>query len=286
MNQLPIETQRKRLLDEWKASGKPFLANFKAYKSTLQLSFVVVNKVAGMAHAVAKPGQTLEFFGYKISDQIPYGPGNAVRIANDADTNLASGRHTNGQEDFIIEGMSLTGSSTRVSYDAPLSSITGAVDPDVADAYAGKAPMLDPAAIIAPPQVNSPFNLENALMSAVLPHISFEIEFDRRRKEQIGTFDQIPEGGGKSYLRANGDPRTDNRIRFPEGFCWRGEGRPDSEMVVRATLRNAVVIPISLVLPPALAPLVGGGDVQTPSGIFLDLALRVHGMSLAPLSRN
>lgn len=282
MNQLPIETQRKRLLDEWKASGKPFLANFKGYKSTLQLSFSCVNRVGSMAHAVAKAGQTLEFFGYKISDQIPYGPGNSVRIANDADTNLASGRHTNGQEDFIIEGMSLTGAATRVSYDAELAAVSGAIDPDVLDAYRGKAPMLDPASLVAPPQVNSPFNLENALMTAVLPHVSFEIEFDRRRKEQIGTLDQIPEGGGKSYLRANGDPRTDNRIRFPEGFCWRGEGRPDSEMVVRATLRKAVVIPISLVTVDAIS----NQGVQVPTGIFLDLALRVHGMSLGPLSRN
>lgn len=281
MTQLNIQTQRDRIVSEWKASGKPYLANFKAYKSTAQISFVVIHALGNtMAHAVAKPGQVLEFFSYGIGDAIPYGPTPLQKRATESDTNVTSSHNTNGQEDFVIEGASLTCSATRVAYAATLAeSLT---DADVIGAYRGQVPLHDPAALIAPPQVCSPFNLENALMTALLPWMTFEFEFDRRRKEQIGTLDQVPEGGAKSFLRANGDPRTDNRIRFPEGFIWRGEGKPDSEMVVRSQLRSPVVIPISLVDLEAVV-----SDLPTqPTHIFLDLALRVHGLACGPLSRN
>lgn len=288
MSQLQITTQRQRIIEKWKASGRPYITTFKAYKSTAQVQFDVVQPLGGtaaepaMAHAVARAGQTIEFFSYGMGEAIPYGPAPMTRRANAADTNLARAHSTNGQEDFVIEGASLTASSTRVAYDQDL--LATIIDPDVIGAYRGNVPLHDPASLIAPPQVSSPFNLEQVLMQAVAPLATFEIEFDRRRKEQIGTLDQVPEGGAKSFLRAHGDPRTDNRIRFPEGYVWMGEGQPDSEMIVRATLKTAVVIPISTV--EVLAMLNVDAQQVPPKFLFLDLALRVHGLSCGPQSRN
>lgn len=279
--QLKIQTQRDRVVQEWQAAGKPYLTNFKAYKSTCQVEFKVLHPLNNVAHAVAKAGQVLEFFSYGIGDTIPFGPSPLSRRATEADTNLTSSHNTNGQEDFVIEGASLSASSTRVAYEGG-DLARSFTDADVMGAYRGLVPLHDPASHIAPPQVCSPFNLEQVLLTAIAPYMTFEFEFDRRRKEAIGTLDQVPEGGAKSYLRANGDPRTDNRIRFPEGYLWRGEGKPDSEMVVRSTLRSPIVIPLTMIEVEAL----GDDGPVPPTHLFLDLAMRVHGLSCGPVSRN
>lgn len=277
-------TQRSQVLEAYQKAGQPFNASTKPYKSTHQFVGTIVdpNLTLGIAYAVFKTGNanSVEWFDYGIGDEILFGAPPGIRRGLEDDTNLSLRRQTDGAEDFIIEGMSATARSTRFAYTA-VPPATPPVDPDVVAAYLGNAVILDPAAIAIPPQVNSPFNLENTLMSALAPHIQIEFEWDRETVKKIGTLDQIPEGGAKSFLRSNGDPRTDDRFRIPEGFLWRRAGQPDSEFVVRGTLAEAVVVPINLVLRP--------GDATTfvaPRFVMLDITVRVHGLRVKLPTRN
>ncbi len=280
-------TQRSRVLKAYAESGIPYDAGTKPYKSTLPLVFDVVepHPVAAptMAFAVMRTGQSLPFFGYGIGDAIPDGLG-GQRTSTEVDTNQETGKETNGAEDYIIESVSASHQGIRVAYpeDVDLDGETVA-DADVNAAIFGLAVLYDPGSLEAPPQVMSPFNLEQGLFNAVAPLLQFTFEFDRKGIDEIGTLDEVPEGGAKSFLRSSGDPRTDNRYKLPEGKLWRKSGEVDSKFVCRLTSRRPVVVPISLI-----AALLGTTPTARPipSKIVLDLTLRVHGLSVAPPSKN
>jgi hypothetical protein len=279
-----FQTQKSKLIAQYDALGQPYEAKTKPYISTQQFSLTVVDAfptaAITMAHAVMKAGQQVLWFGYKLGDSIPYGPGNTTRVAIESDTNLTKARMTNGIEDLVIEGVSATLKSQRLDY---ASTVYSGVDPDVINAYGGKAIIYDPAALSTPPQQFSPFTLEKAIYSACAPAIAVEFQWDRRRIEAIGRLDQFVEGGGKSFLNANGDPRTDNRYRIPEGYMWRREGQPDSEFVCRGTTPEAVVIPINLIIPPNNS---SSTTNVKPNDLFFDVTIRVHGLSLSLPSGN
>ncbi len=283
-------TQRKKMLQAYAKSGEDFSASTKPYKSTVAFSFQGTNTItaSSVRWLVARSGQRFEWFGYKIADQVPGdAPAGGYRAATEADTNLSKARTTNGAEDFIIEGMSASCRSTRLSYaagDGGASAVAGSdiSDSDVTLAFNGRAPVLDPAALYAPPQVHSPFNLENALYRALSPHIALEFEFDREKVFKIGTLEQIPEGGANSYLRASGEPSTNDRYRIPEGYLWRREGQPDSEFIARGTVTEPVCVPIlSVSLPSSVTP-----AVATIGRVWLDVLIRLHGLSVKIPSRN
>ncbi len=293
-----FETRRSELLNKYKDAGQRFIASTKPYKSTLQLVFEVTNALtatgdvagANVAHAVARKGQELEFFAYKIGDSIPQGT-SSTKKANESDTNLSKPRQTNGTEDFVIEAVSASVKGMRVSYALPGTTAiftgagAGVTDPVVQGAYTGVEYIHDPGAIIAPPQVQSPYTLEDAFFQAVCPKISVGFEWDRKRIEKVGTLDEFPEGAASSFLRAHGDPRTDNRYKIPEGYIWRREGEPDSEFAVKCRLEENVVIPINLVALFADTPAMAT-QRDTPLAIFLDITMRLHGLSAGLPSRN
>ena len=101
-----------------------------------------------------------------------------------------------------------------------------------------------------------------------------------RLSRKIGRLDEIPEGGAKSFLRASGDPRTDNRYKVPEGYLWRKQGQPDSEFVVIAVVEDDVVIPITLSTPD------GGTTAEVPEFLYADMTIRLHGMAVRPIGQN
>lgn len=283
-----FNTQRKMIADEWAKKQRPYLVNFRPYFSTLQLVGTIVNAIPAapnqtMAHVVFRGGQQLDFFSYGRGDQIDYGPPGSQKKATQGDTNLLVGEQTHN-EDFVIEALSITSPGKRVAYDGvtPAFDLIGTTDPDVLGAYEGDVSMVDPAALIQPPQVNSPYNLEDAILEVVLPHMSTEIRFDDRRTEDLGNLDQMPEGGGKSFLKAHGDPRVDNRARYPEGYVWRKNGNPDQNVIVRVRLEDSVMIPISLVALTASS----STALAVPTNILLDLRMRVHGVGFAEVSGN
>lgn len=276
-------TKRKEILAVYDQSGQKYRASTRPYKSTVQLSWNVVDQqpppaAQAVAYAVARKAQVLEFFGYGLGDAIPFGPAGVTRQANEADTNQSKGRRTNGVEDMVVEALSCTQRSLRVAYAA--GAYTGA-DASVIAASLGKAALFDPAAILGPPQMFSPFNLENPFLTAVAPHLSLTFEWNRELIEKVGTLDEIPEGAAKSFLRASGDPRNDNRYRIPEGYGWRREGEPDCEMIIRATLAEDVVLPISLVGINGVP-----GTIVTPTDIMQDICLRAHGLIVRLPSKN
>lgn len=281
-------TQRRRMIESYKAAGEPFSASTKPYKSTVTYTFTVVNPItaSSVAWAIALQGQAVDYFGYKIGDTVP---GNSAanspgyRTALESDTNLSKARTTNGAEDFVIEGMSATHSSSRLNFATGLGvSPSNISDATVSEVIAGSVPLIDPASLYAPPQVYSPFNLEDAPYRALAPNISLEFQWDRGKIVKIGTLEQIPEGAANSYLRSSGEPSTNDRYRIPEGYLWRREGQPDSEFIVRGVLTQAVAMPILTVLGPSeTTPF-----AIRPGFIMLDCAMRLHGLSVKLPTRN
>jgi len=279
------QTARKELLDEYAKRGVRFAAYTRPYKSTLQLQLQAITEpnAAGVTFLVAQAGQRLEWFSYGVGEPIPYGRSGATRVALEDDTNVSKGRNTNGVEDFVIEGMSLTHSRTRIDYNTTVAGFTNAFTNSALGINGAQpqVPVIDPAAILAPPQVQSPLNLEDALWTAIAPLMSIEFEWDRSRVIKIGTADEIGEGGPKSFLRANGDPRPDARYKIPEGYVWRRQGQPDSEFIVRGVLQDPIFVPVTnLALPIAEAA------ALPIANVFLDLTFRLHGLAVTLPTRN
>lgn len=275
-----FQTQKSKLLAQYAALGTPYEAKTKPYKSSQQFQFSIADAFPGtvtMAHAILPTGTQVLWFGYKLGDALPYGPAGVTRPAVESDTNLSKPRQTNGVEDMVIEGISATCKSERIQYATTI--FTGTNADDIA-AYVGLRPVYDPAALMTPPQMFSPMNSENVLFSALAPLCAVEFEWDRRRVEKIGTLDEIPEGGAKSFVRSNGDPRTDNRYRIPEGYLWRREGMPDSEFVTRGLIAETLIVPISLIATQ------GGATLQAPLSLFIDVTVRLHGLALSLPSAN
>lgn len=288
-----FSVQRDRILDRYEKTNRPYQAYTRPYKSVGQIQFDVVDfNVAGganavMAHAIARAGQRIEWFGFGIGEPIPYGPPPTQKNSTEADTNVSKGRQTNGVETFIIEGMSSTFKAVRVNYNSAVpAGVTVAADPSTIGAYKGTVQILDPGALMSPPQVNSPFNLELPMGEAIKPNMAIEFEWDRTRVIKIGTLDEIPEGGAKSYLKTSGEPSVSNRYRIPEGYIWERQGLPDSEFIVRGTLTDPIVIPINLVgLGGAAAPTNALGS-NTITQLFIDVVVRLHGLAVSYPSRN
>lgn len=280
-------TQRRAVIDAYKASNQPFSASTKPYKSTVSWLFSDCNVIsaASVSWLVARQGQRLEWFGYKIADVVPGNSGvPSYRTATEADTNISKARTTNGAEDFVIEGISASHRSTRINYEGEggTGDVPDITDPDVLACVSGLEPILDPGALYAPPQVQSPFNLEDALYRAIAPHIAIEFEWDRNKVVKIGTLEQIPEGAANTYLRASGEPSTNDRYRIPEGYLWRREGQPDSEFITRGTLTEAVCMPILNIS----LPVSGSASTFVLGSVRLDCVIRLHGLSVKLPSRN
>lgn len=276
-----FQTQRAKVLEMYKRARQPFHARTKPYKSTQQFVFTVVDPLPAapnmtVAYAVLRAQQRVEWFSYKVGDAIPFGNG-TTKTATEGDTNQSKARNTNGTDDFIIEGISASCKTRRIIYadaDAVLS------DADAEGAHEGSVALYDPGAIASVPQLCSPFNGEDVFFEALKTQCAIEFEWNRETVIKIGTLDEIPEGGAKSFLRASGDPRNDNRYRIPEGFLWRRSGEPDGDFIVRGTVTDPIVVPVSLV------GLAGVATLRIPTHIFVDVTVRLHGLSCSLPSNN
>ncbi|MBI3204493.1 MAG: hypothetical protein HYZ29_23350 [Myxococcales bacterium] len=271
-----FQTAREKLLKTYEKAKADYVANTLPYHSTRAIKFDVVDVDPGpnIAYAVARANQVLTFFDYGVGSPIALGGFSGP--ATEAETNLASAKSTNGSSDFVIEGVGFGCRGARVVSTDPETSPT---DKDVVDALDGINPVFDPAAIIVPAQVQSPFNLENGMFQALLGYLSLEFEWDRSRTEKLGVVDLLPQAGASSYLRANGEPASDNRYRIPEGYIWRRDGQPDSEFIARVRLNAPLVVPVSLSTD-------AEGALITPSAIYLDVTMRLFGLQLRLPSAN
>lgn len=270
-------TAREKLLRTYDKAKADYIANTLPIHSTRTIRFDVVEVDAAnnVAYAVARENQVLSFFDYGIGDNIRLGAFDGP--ASEAETNLAEGKSTNGSSDFVIEGVGFGCRGARVvtGFDE-----SGTTDADVQKALDGEAPIFDPGAILVPAQVHSPFNLENGLFQALLGYLSLEFEWDRSRVEKLGVVDLLPQAGAASYLRANGEPASDNRYRIPEGYIWRRDGQPDSEFIARVRMNTPLVVPLNT------AEYGGDGTKVAPSAIYLDVVMRLFGLNLRLPSAN
>lgn len=272
-----FQTAREKLLRTYDKAKADYIANTLPLHSTRTIKFDVVDTDVStpsnpIAYAVARENQVISFFDYGIGDNINLGP--LSTTARECETNLAEGKSTNGSSDFVIEGVGFGCRGARV--------VTGqdpGADADVVAAAAGQAVMFDPGAVVAPAQVHSPFNLENGMFQALLGYLSLEFEWDRSRVEKLGVVDLLPQAGAASYLRANGEPASDNRYRIPEGYLWRRDGQPDSEFIARCRLDRAVVVPINLSTYP-------NDSIVQVSAIYLEVTMRLFGINLRLPSAN
>ena len=266
-----FKTVRSKVLEAYSEANTPFVCNTLPYHSTRQLVASVEGNVGDVAFAVFAAGQELRFFSYGMGDPLVLGANQSQ--ARMSDTNLAKSSSTNGASDFIIEGFAMHARGVRVSYPDAAgwgSPPTG----NVALANVGSMNIYDPAAIFAPPQVQSPFNLEDGLLQHLAPLVSVKAEWDQSRTLALGTLDLLPRGGGGSMLRANGLPTSENRFRVPEGLIWRRDGQPDSEFAFVAKLERDLLVPISLVVLP------GGSVADVPSAIYVEIVCRLYGLSV------
>lgn len=293
--EMQFETQRKKLLRKYLDSGQPFVASTKPYKSTRSLTFQVtfqgVNAVTGRpaGFMVAGP-QDLEFFTYGVTESVNDGLGvGTQRAVDEDDTNLAKGNSTNGAEDYVIEGVGLGTKGVRIRSDDYAAGLVaaGVTDQNILGMALGAGRVMlgaDSFGVFAPPQVKASLVLEDAMLQAILPHSSLEFEWDRTRTEKLSTIDLLPEAGAKSYLRSNGQPRSDNRYKIPEGYVWRRDGEPDSEFVARVRLRKVVVIPFDVLQ----SPFAADADDPPPryNTVVLDIQMRLYGLGVRLPSRN
>lgn len=274
-----IETASTRWRDGFRFSTEPVM-------STLPLALEVTDARPAvapvMAHARLFEGQILNFFSYKMGDNIPTGIPNVLRTANAFDTTLTEARRCPGGRAMAIEGVSLTLASKRIRWATGV--IPDGVSPAVRDAYLGLTPMVDPFALASPVQYDSPANLEELFNEHVLPALDVVAIWGDTNLRKMGYLDQLPEGTGKSALRSHGEPHVTNRFILSEGFVWNAEGNPrDQEMIIQCTTRREIVFPITL--PPSLF----GTTLETriaPERIMLDLRMRLHGAMVGPINSN
>lgn len=295
---MPFVTRRQALIAKYDAQESvkgSYIVSTKPYASTLSIEWDVadVDVASQYGYMVARKGQTLDFFSYGIGDQLLLGPNGTSRKANDADTNISKAKQTNGNADFVVEGLSLscrgpryadaqtTAAPNLVPFPPPVPAPGSVSDPDVIAALQGGRLMPDPASIVTPPQVYSPFNLENALLQAIIGSASCQLNWDEDRTEKLGPLVRLSQGGGGSQLRANGMPLPSNIFRVEEGYLWARVGEQDSELVVRVVLQEAIVMPFTLNNNPA-----DDTQVIAPDKIFTDLQLSLHGFEFKYPSRN
>lgn len=287
---LGFKTQRRRILEAYQKSGSEITCRTIPYHSTGVIQFDIVNfagAAPGVAYAVARKNQQVTLFQYGVGDQINLGGAAGNTRATEAETNLGKASSTNGAQDFVIEGVGFRSRGLRVNYANGTGNLYAGgddepTDADVVSALHGDVAMWDPAAINMPPQFQSPFNLENGALQALLGLMSIDFLFDRKRVEKIGTVDLMPCASGESYLRANGSPEQSNMYRIPEGYLWRRDGQPDSEFSVNLTLQRPLVIPMNGIIP----YVTGGAASAAPTTIWMEVVMRLFGLAIDLPSAN
>lgn len=285
-----IPSAYEQLLNQYKSGGAPFHISTRPYYSTGAFifesdGFTVALQGAVRRVLVAREGQELKLFSYGVGDNVD-GVQLGDRAATDADTNQAEAQETN-DEDFAIEGLSASTVGTRIDYapvtfDVGFPNLSAAFRAGVAD---GSIIVEDPASIIVPPEIGSPLTLEEVLFRALAPHVTLRWAWNRKSGDFIGTLDQIPVGGAKSYLKANGEPTHHNFFRLPEGQKWRREGESrDSKLAVLAKLQRDVYV---IVAEPGIVTSADpAGNIGSLERVLLDWKLRLHGHAFYLPSEN
>lgn len=269
-----FQTKRSELLALYAKNGVPFLATTRGLHSVRSLAFTVTDfdPTTRFGFLVAARGQQLVFFNYGINESIELA-GETAHRATEADTSLTKGSRTTASADLSIEWITMHPRALKVKYGSAAPFLSPGTVP--AAALSGQVAVVDPLANVIPADVGSSATLHHVLYNAVAPHLTCRFEWDNAdRTEKMGTCDQFVEGGGASYLYANGEPSVNNRFRIPEGFLWAREGQPASELQVICRLEEDVVIPFKGVAQ------VSGEAIPALLNAYVEITMRLGGMLL------
>jgi len=279
MQELQFATKRTELLQLYSKNNVPFIATTRGVHSCRSLMFRAVDiQATGIASfLVAEAGQILSFFNYGIGDMIALS-GNAAHRATEADTMLTKGSRTTASNDIVIEWIAMAPRAIKCQYlPGNVGQFDAAATPNASVVRAltgGDAAVIDPFGRIVPVDVGASATLQHVLYQAVAPFMSCRFEWDNAdRTEKMGTCDQFTQGGGASYLNANGEPSVANRFRIPEGFLWARESQPASELIVNVRLENDVVIPFGQVVSPI------DGTWPPLQAMYVEIQMRLGGLA-------
>ena len=273
------KTARQRILERYEAGSIDHEFRTTPISSSAQFKGDVVNVANGVGYLVIRP-QKLKFFRKGEGDQIEFG--SAYSDATDAETNLQKSGSTDGARDMAIEGLTYQACGTIVKYYETDEQITGfgtaPTNEQVLAALRGQAVICDPFGLVTPPQLQSPYLLEDAVFQQLLKLSTIELQLDTSRPYKLGGADLCPASAGTSYLHgSNGHSAT---YSFPEGILWQRDGQADSDLKVQVELHRDVVVPLSLPTFP------GGANPQTLRSVYIQTRLRLHGVSVSELGIN
>jgi hypothetical protein len=273
------KTARDRILEPYESTGQDYEFRSTPISSVNQFVGNVVDVANGAAFLVFD-AQELVYFRTGLGERIDFGAASVP--ASDAETNLQKGGSTDGARDMAVEGITFQQQANCVTFFSGATALSGfgtnPSDPRVISALRGNGVICDPFGLIVPPQLQSPYLLEEAVFQQIIKHSTISVELDTSRPFKLGGADLCPASTGNSSLRASAGAGL--VFKFDEGIAWMRDSKPDSDMNVRVKLHRPVVVPISLTTFP------GGNAVTAPTTVYLRALMRLHGVSVTALASN
>lgn len=278
---LGLVTGRDRMMKRYIDARKEFYLSTLKYWSTATFNLRVVNAANGVAFAVLNRNQRVTAFDYAINQPKPDGFGGNTLLATYTDTCLTKPRQTNGSDEMVIEGITISLRDVRTRF--ATADIPAGLDPEVTAAFQGLRPWMDVAALFRPPQIDSPFRLEDSLGRALRPRISCTFVWDGQNNEKVGLASHAPDLPSASYLTTAGEPDEDNYYKLPEGWIWNKPGAErDTELSLDLVTEQSLIFTINGVTFPADEP----GTFRYPAELAVDLHVQLNGFALGYDSQN
>lgn len=277
-------TARDRIVKPYLDNGTPHEFRTTPVSVSGQLKGTVVDAEAASGFAFLKfSPQVVKLARKGIGDSLLIG--RLETDATEAETNLQRGGSTDGARDMAIEGLQISPMGLLLNYYTD-GNITGfgaglaPADADVVAALNGKAHICDPFGVVTPPQLQSPYLLEEAVFTSLMKLCTAELKLDTSRPFNLGSCTNYPGAAGTSALRANGLPEVRNQFIFEEGILWQRDGEADSDLTLVIELHRPLIVPISLVTLP------GGAIATAPVEVYQRIGVNVLGVSVSELAVN
>lgn len=277
-------TAREKIVAPYIERGQPHEFRSTPVSVAGQMRADIVAHSASIAFVVFAP-QEVKLARKGIGDDIQYGRTNSE--ATEAETNLQKGGSTDGARDMAIEGIQLSGLGTLLDYYGGGTRLGwgegGGAAPDnerVVRALNGESMLVDPFGLVVPPQLQSPYLLEDTLFVNLMRLTSLELKLDTSRPFNMGCARLFPGSAGASLLRSTGEPLNSNVFSFPEGILWQRDGKADSDLAITLKLQRELVMPISPVTLP------GGSAPTIPLHVYQRIGVDLLGVSVSELAVN
>ena len=275
-----LTTGRDQMIARYVNKQKPFYLSTLKYWSTATFNMRVVNAADGVAHCVLARNQRASAFDYAVNSPKSDGFGGNTILATYTDTCLTKARQTVGSDEMVIEGLSVSVRDVRTLFADE--DIPDGLDPDVRAAFQGLRPWSDIGAFFRPPQLDSPFRLEDALGRFLRSKISTTFVWDGQNNERVGLLSHCPDLAAASMLTTAGVPDEKNMYSLPEGWIWNKPGSErDTELHLELVTEQTGIFTISGVTFPGT-----DGGPSYPAQLAIDLHVQLNGFALGYDSAN